>query len=121
MRFITSHIANPINDELEIQVVDDPGAGGANHHYIIHGRGGRGMAYTPIAFQNGTLKDRGVNGVTNESLLAIVMDRLEGFQKGQFACAENATALAAVKTALDTLKLRTQHRIARGVEGTLQK
>lgn len=37
MRQITDHIINPCNDKLRISVTDEPGAGGANHHYLIEG------------------------------------------------------------------------------------
>jgi len=56
------------------------------------------------------------SGATNEALLAIVKDRLEGFQAGKFPCQENEDALAGVNHALKFLHLRTLKRIARGVE-----
>lgn len=73
-----------------------------------------------IKFQNGPIKESGVNGCHQEDLLAIVIDRLEGFQSGQFACKENRLALVHVCFALDLLNRRTQERINRGVEGTNQ-
>jgi len=59
-----------------------------------------------------------IGSVTHEVLLAIVEDRLKGFQSGPYACRENAVALLAVQTAMAFLKARTESRIARGVEGT---
>lgn len=56
----------------------------------------------------------------NEDLLAIVVDRLEHFQAGGFACEHNEKALACIKTAMDLLNQRTQERRTRGVEGTSQ-
>ena len=62
-----------------------------------------------------------VNGVTQEALLAIVIDRLRSFQAGPFACDENGEALDYCGYALAALQKRTLARIARGVEGTTQK
>ena len=121
MRKITDHVANPVNDLLEISALYEPGAGGANHLYQ--------MAYTTadgsrmlyhIVFQNGSINEVGVNGVTQEALLAIVIDRLRSFQAGPYACAENAEALRWTEGALEALKARTRARMARGVEGTQQ-
>lgn len=125
MRSITSHQVNPANDILTITVTDEPGAGGANHHYVIAGYKplNSGLALpeqTVIAFQNGPIKDptTDVNGVTHEALLAIVIDRLESFQAGPYACAENALALLLARESQRVLQSRTLARMVRGVEGT---
>jgi len=73
-----------------------------------------------VTFQNGPIREAGVNGVTQEALLAIVIDRLESFQAGPFPSDQNAVALDHVKAALWHLKERTRMRLARGVEGTTQ-
>jgi hypothetical protein len=116
MRKITDHIANPTNDRIEISVMDEPGAGGAHHHYAVDVDGTENGL--DVRFQNGPIAEAGVNGVTQEVLLAIVIDRLRCFQAGPFACPENAAALTHSIEALDALKLRTKARMARGVEGT---
>lgn len=113
MREITSHVVNPVNDKIKIHVVDEPGAGGANHEYDIL-IGERGLT---MRFQNGPIAEHGVNGITQEVLLAIVADRLECFQAGGFANDYNAKALQHVKAAQDALLSRTRDRMARGVEG----
>lgn len=115
MREITAHKVNPVNDQLQILVMDEQGAGGANHEYSIQLPGG---GYTKISFQNGPIAEAGVNGVTQEALLAICIDRLECFQNGPYACAENAGALLHLKAAQVNLHSRTKARMARGVEGT---
>jgi len=74
-----------------------------------------------IRFQNGPIQESGVNGVSNEALLAIVEDRLLGFQSGQYACRENAIAVTKIQEAMMWLQKRTRDRVARGVEGTNQK
>jgi hypothetical protein len=76
---------------------------------------------TRIAFQNGPIKEFGSNGLTQEALFAIIIDRLEGFQTGKFSCRENAVALTHTDTALLWLKKRTFDRLARSVEGTTQQ
>lgn len=122
MREITSHIVNPVNDRLRITVLDQPGAGGANHEYRIEATDdGSGKPYKigghHISFQNGPINEHGVNGITQEVLLAIVADRLECFQAGPFASDYNAKALEHVKAAQESLLQRTRDRMARGVEG----
>ncbi len=99
---------------------DEPGPGGACHAYVIE-RIDDGARSAEIEFQNGPIKENGVNGCHNEDLIAIVIDRLEHFQKGDFACVENAMALDKLNEALSILNDRTQSRIRRGVEGTSQK
>ena len=71
-----------------------------------------------IHFQEGPIKECGVNGCLNEDLLIMVVSRLEGFQQTEFACRENALALTHIEEALLWLRKRTMGREARGVEGT---
>jgi hypothetical protein len=115
MRNITDHIANPVNDRIQITALDAPGAGGANHHYGVYVDGSENGL--DIHFQNGPIAEAGVNGVTQEVLLAVVIDRLRSFQAGPFACKENAEALDHAQQSLEWLKSRTKARMARGVEG----
>ena len=81
-RQIHEHKVNPANDTLNITVMDEPGAGGANHHYVVdgftqaHPSVGHFPTKSHILFQNGPINEAGVNGVTHEVLLAIVADRL---------------------------------------------
>jgi hypothetical protein len=70
-----------------------------------------------ILFQNGLIPEAGQNGVTQEALLAIVIDRLRSFQLGPFPCRENAIALTKCEEALMWLQKRTANRVRRGVEG----
>lgn len=114
MREITAHKVNGVNDGITIEVIDDPGPGGANHEYnCLYG------AYPDvlIKFQKGCIAEAGVNGLTHEVLLAIVADRLQSFQAGPFPCLENERALAYTRDALEWLQKRTKARVARGVEG----
>lgn len=118
MREITTHVVNPVNDKLHIKVMDEPGAGGANHEYRISTVDQSNNRLWHLSFQNGPINDHGVNGVTQEALLAIVADRLESFQAGPYACLENLNALEHVRYAMTWLASRTKDRMTRGVEGT---
>ena len=108
----------------KVLCLDEPGAGGACHHYLVVPIEGviiAGDEPARIRFQNGAIKESGVNGCMNEDLLAIVLDRLYGFQSGEFKCRENSEAIIHLEEALHWLKHRTNERITRGVEGTLVK
>lgn len=131
MRELTGHKVNPANDVLKIEVLDEPGSGGANHRYDITGfdtaenpsavlADGYKSAFgrSIILFQNGPINEVGVNGITHEALLAILIDRMEGFQSGPYASNDNQEALDAMRTAQTALQRRTKARMARGVEGT---
>lgn len=71
-----------------------------------------------IHFQEGPVLECGVNGVCHEDLIAMVICRLEHFQKGPYACRENALAITALEEALLRLRQRTMGRSNRNVEGT---
>lgn len=124
MRTLTDHIVSGDQAvQLSITVVDEPGAGGANHQYHIDWDGDQSWKNEKpnsldIHFQEGPIKEFGVNGITQEALLAIIIDRLRSFQSGPFSCRENAIALTHCEEALMWLQRRTVARIKRGVEGT---
>lgn len=127
-REIIDHKTNSANDRLTITATDEPGPGGANHRYEITGFATYGNPYlsqppitrTFLSFQNGAIAEVGVNGITQEALIAICIDRLRSFQAGRFACRENALALTKLEEALHWLHHRTQARMRRGVEGALK-
>ena len=131
-RELTSHKVNGLNEALKIEVLDEPGAGGANHDYAItYFDDSHGYDRSPISerhrrnciisFQNGPIAESGVNGISGEALLAIVEDRLKCFQAGPYACRENALALTHLQEAMHWLHHRTRERLQRGVEGTSAK
>ena len=74
-----------------------------------------------IHFQDGPVKEVGINGVANEDLIVMVMHRLNQFQKSDYACKENADAVRHLQDALDSLRARTNKRVQRGVVGTSNK
>lgn len=114
LRTIDSHKVNVVNEAIELDVLDGPGSGGASHLYRIK----VANKTTIIAFQNGPIAEAGVNGLTQEVLLAIVVDRLESFQRGPFKCKDNEDALQMIKGGMTCLKKRTLRRLEQGVEGT---
>jgi len=132
---ITDHKVNGLNEAIEITALDSIPTG-ANHKYAIElippGSPAAGII---IEFQNGPIsKPEDMNGITNEAVLAVVIHRMRGFQyqrkedgtfdftkPAPFACRENAIALTHMEEALMWLQKRTRDRIARGVEGTMQK
>lgn len=131
MRELTDHMVNPANDTLQVTVEDEPGSGGACHLYMIRGfdtttnpsdpfkaRHGGPAVHATVLFQNGPIAEVGVNGVTHEALLAILCDRMRGFQSGPYSSDDNAEALAHMEAAQIALQRRTKARMARGVEGT---
>lgn len=79
---------------------------------------GENIVLSEIHFQEGPIKECGVNGVMNEDLLVMVIRRLEGFQNSEFKCRENACAITKLEEALLWLRKRTMGRENRGVEGT---
>lgn len=74
-----------------------------------------------IHFQEGAIKECGVNGVMNEDLIAMVICRLEHFNQTEFRCKENSMAITKLEEALLWLRKRTMERESRGVEGTHSK
>lgn len=96
----------------------------APHHFVV------GLADTPgdtikpiqtIDFQEGPVKECGVNGIGNEDAIAMVLCRLEHFQRSPYACRENAIAITKLEEALLWLRKRTINRENRGVLGTSAK
>ena len=110
----------------KVEVLDEKGQGNANHKYRVISvvppqENKEERVFGRVSFQNGPIKEVGVNGVTNEDLIAIVIDRIRGFQSGAYACRDNALALTKLEEALMWLRNRTNEREARGVEGTNEK
>lgn len=132
MRKLTDHVVNGLNEHINVTAVDEPGIGGACHVYELSltcppaiNPGDPGITsdktVTEIRFQNGSIKEAGINGISQEALIAVIIDRLRGFQSGKLACRENAIALTKLEEAQMWLQKRTRDRMARGVEGTTQK
>jgi hypothetical protein len=115
---IETHKGSILNDGITIHG-SDVGAGGAFTQYTLNyfNKVTGQFPQCSLKFQVGNPAE-GINGLSNEALLAVLISRMEGFQSGQFACMQNETALNCCKTAMEFLKARTSERCNRGVEGT---
>lgn len=115
-REITAHHElGGLNNDLKVTCLDEPMEPNmACHVYQIN------VGPTPAAtihFQKGPVKEHGLNGISNEALLAIVLDRFKGFQTGKFASEDNAKSIDHLEAVLAIAKARTAGRVAAGVEG----
>lgn len=109
---------------------------GAPHHFVVLDKDvaakmfpmGAGLAEATLAdvrpaalvcvdMQEGPLSETGLNGTFNEDLLIMVIERLNAFQQGKFACRENACAKTHFEEGLMWLRRRTEERRTRGVLG----
>lgn len=120
-REILDHQIDAFNTFLvKVSAVDGPGPGGASHLYRIHLNLAENatLELTDISFQKGPVKEAGVNGLTEASLLAIVLDRLRAFQRAQYGCRQNALAITHIEDALHWMRDRGIERDRRAVEGT---
>lgn len=89
----------------------------APHHFKVK-RVSDDKELVSVDFQCGPIKESGVNGCCNEDLIAMVIERLNGFQNSEFKCRENAVAITKLEEGLMWLRKRTTDREIRNVEGT---
>lgn len=108
MRIHTDHNGVYVN---AISILSD-GTDVEGHIYGV----GVGSQFISIQFQCGGVADNGVNGMTNEALLAILIHRTK-FLDAKFPCDENRRAIQHMEEALVNLEVRSARRIVRGVEG----
>jgi len=113
MRSITKHLGGV---SLNVAVgADEPDMSGASHLYEGTMDGNPCIR---VQFQKGPRADpASIPGASDEALIAIVIDRLEGFQAGPFRCRENDLALTKMEEALHWIQSRARERHARGVLG----
>lgn len=78
-----------------------------------------------VSWQNGPLavdgERRDPNGAFVETLIDVVIKRIEFYQESEFHCINNAVALGHLYAAAEVLAERTRDRERRGVEGTHQR
>lgn len=70
-----------------------------------------------LEFQAGPIPTHGVNGLTNELLIDILVERI-GLLNKTFPCRENSLAITKLEEANHWLHARTARRQAQGIEGT---
>ena len=115
------HDGHGLNEQLLI-TADAPDASGASHFYQLSMPSAPGGIAGFVQFQKGprTLPDS-IGGALDPALLAVLIDRQEGFQSGPFACPENQETLDLLKSALASMRRRADARAARGVLGKNEK
>lgn len=69
-----------------------------------------------LKFQSGSPRKHGVNGHTNESMLAVLIHRTKVLD-GEFPSDQNKLAIEHMEKALAAFEARTKERVERGVEG----
>ena len=74
--------------------------------------------YVVFKFQEGPVKEAGVNGCQVEDVIAVLIDRLRSLNVPPYNTRETSLAITALEEADNWLHRRTRDRIARGVEGT---
>lgn len=111
---------NELNQGITVEALGSPGPGGAHHFYSISPHSTelkRAINVAYLRFQNGPVKEVGVNGISMEALLAVLIDRVTDFQAGPYVCQDNAELLSHLSAALECCHKRTRDRVKRGVEG----
>lgn len=121
MRTLTSHYDGHGLNELIKLLADerDQDAGNASHSYsAAFSSHPEAAPVLEIEFQHGPRDEpMSRSGVTDLVVLCILIDRLEGFQAGPFACSENQLALDNLRMAENWIRQRADNRSARGVLG----
>lgn len=117
------HDGHGLNESIYI-VTDTPDQSGAAHRYDLSiaagpdGHPGEVQLVGHLRFQQGPRNVEGsFPGITEAALLAVLIDRLRGFQAGPYACRENAIQLTKLEECLMWTKQRAHDRAKRGVLG----
>lgn len=115
------HKTSKLNREcINVYATDSRGEDGAHNKYVIDVRpfgGGEPVETCQLNFQDGPLKEAGANGITEQALLAVVLDRWRGFNDGPYRCRENSMMITKLEEALMWSEKRAGDRAKRGVEG----
>ena len=72
-----------------------------------------------VVFQKGFPAQVGINGCRVEHVLALAAARIEEYQQGPLACAENEEALTHLRMAMNALEDRIKRRKEQGVLNTM--
>lgn len=125
-RSLYDHKNNKFNREcISVKTADAPQSDGAHHQYTIDvlftGDTGNNVDHVikscALNFQNGGLKEVGANGITDQALIAIVLDRIRGFNDGPYRCRENSIIITKLEEAMMWMEKRSNDRSRRNVEG----
>ena len=119
-RKLYDHKVSELNRKhVEVFATDERNDDGAHHSYQIdiYRNDGEVVETCKLNFQNGGLQEVGPNGITEQALLAVVLDRLRGFNSGPYSSRENSIAITKIEESLLWLQKRADDRARRGVEG----
>lgn len=101
-----------VNELITIYADSRNSAGGCHEYTMIWPVGWGGnqnqLSSLTLRLQNGAICERGMNGVTPESLINCLVDHFEGFQQGENACSENVGVIAGLSEALRWLGERKE-------------
>lgn len=101
-----------VNDEVKFN---------GHHEYEIR-RNDNDEILLKVHYQEGARKEpNSIPGILDLDLLYIVRDRIQTFQKGEFACRENALVLTKVEEAIMWSEARVRDREKREVLRTYNK
>lgn len=121
MARISYHKVNDTDNRLVITAEDNPGYSAAHHQYQISTpllddlpAAPRRRVLVNLQFQDGNPTQTGVNGISDEVLLAVFIHRMECLQAGPLACSEFYNARKMASLALENLHARTRERIHNG-------
>lgn len=125
MRGIDQKHHDGLNDLLLIEADErDPEAGSTSHRYFGHidlsdAEHEDVRTVIEVQFQRGPRSEPdSTPGALDAALVAILLDRYEGFQSGPYRCRENALVITKLEEALHWMQHRTNERARRGVLGT---
>ena len=103
-REITGHETPDSEFTVQVFAIDEPHENGASHQYRIARDDGASVQL--VHFHEGEFdwRSNDVNGATDEAILAILADRMRGFQTGPKACKGYATALRKIEESMEALR-----------------
>jgi hypothetical protein len=118
MMKLISNLSTNKNTEVFHEEIEEMKYKAPHYFAVLKKACGDKTIIATIKFQEGPIGECGVNGVMNEDLIAMVISRLQYFQKTDYCCKENAMAITKLEEAMLWMGLRTRERESRGVEGT---
>lgn len=119
-KVVLNHLGKALLTEEHTYIVHDEIQYNAPKNYLIKDKKNDDLL-CGIHFQTGPVNEAKLNGVFLPDVIAICIDVLENFQKSEFKCNENDTAIDGLKAAITALRARTNNRKERGVHGKYEK
>ena len=98
------------DDSLTYLQAQEKEDGNPTHHDFEVRRTLDNKVLGKVHFQQGALGDEGPNGILNEDLLMMIIDRVESFQSSKLRCRDNENALQHLYEALFWLNQRNSKR-----------